>query len=115
MCEFTDAIQSNWPNYTIEPGISHDCHICTNGEDIDLDDYETLQIYDEASFSCGECNSCGSTFGGDRFNAHAIHKEAFGPDAKRPDDVHHVDICTDCLMFHANGDLPDDWQRHPST
>ncbi len=114
MCKFTNAIQRNWPDYIIAPGTSHDCDACTGGEDIDPDNHETLQMYDEESFSWCECDSCGSTFGGARFNAHAIHKEAFGPDAKRPDDIHHVDICTNCLMFHANGDLPEDWQRHSS-
>lgn len=113
MCKFTDAIDSNWPDYVIAPGASHSCHECTGGEDIDSDDYKALQAYDEGSFSWHECDSCSSTFGGNRFNAHAIHKEAFGPEAKRPNDVHHVDICVDCLMFHANGNVPEEWQRHP--
>ena len=109
MTDFTDAIAYNWPDYVIAPGSSTECHECTCGDDIDPNDIEALQAYDEGSFSWSECDSCGSTLGGDRHNAHAIHREAFGPDAKRPNDVHHVDICVDCLLFHANGDEPENW------
>ena len=110
MSKFTKAIERNWPDYTIAPGTSHKCDECTQGVEIDEDDIETLQMYNEGSFSWQECESCGSTLGGERHNAHAIHKEAFGPDAKQPDNVHHVDICIDCLIFYANGDEPENWE-----
>lgn len=104
--EFVDRIARNWPDYVIAPGSSATCEECTCGQEIDLDDDEALQLFDEASFSWAECDSCSSTLGGDRFNAHAIHVEAFGPNAKRPDDIHHISICVDCLMLHANGEEP---------
>jgi len=53
---------------------------------------------DEGSFSWSQCDSCGTTLGGDRHVAHAFTKEM---------EVIHLDICTNCHMFHANGDLPD--------
>jgi hypothetical protein len=135
MTNFTNAIQHNWADYVIAPGASRmdccvdhtpdctacdgdgydehntDCYDCKGTGNVPVEDIsdEELQIWDEGSFSWSECDSCGSTLGGSRYPAHAINKEAFGPDAKRPDDVHHIDICTDCLMFHANGDTPDEW------
>ena len=110
MCDFTDSIARNWPDYVIAPGTVRDCYECTQGEEIDSDDDQALQAYDEGGFSWSSCDSCGSRLGGNRYNAHAIHKEAFGPDAKRPNDTHHIDICADCLCFHANGDIPENWE-----
>ena len=127
---FIAAIAHNWPDYIIAVGASRleccvpsyardTCGVCSGDGCDDCADTgvellenisdELLQLFDEASFSWAECDSCGSRLGGNRHNAHAIHHEAFGPDAKRPDDIHHIDICTDCVMFHANGDLPEQW------
>jgi hypothetical protein len=137
MTNFTNAIQHNWADYIIAPGASRmdccvdhtpdctacngdgydehntDCHDCTGTGNVPVEEItdEELQLWDEGSFSWSECDSCGSTLGGSRYKAHAIHVEAFGPNAKRPDDIHHIEICVDCLMFHANGDKPDEWGR----
>lgn len=108
MSKFTDSINRNWPDYVISLGTSHSCNECTNGDEIDEDDCEAL---DEGHFSWQECDSCGSRLGGDRFNAHAIHHEAFGPNAKQPDNMYHIEICVDCLVFHANGDEPEEENR----
>lgn len=107
MSAFTDAIERNWPNFTIAPGSSAICPQCLNGAEIDPDNDEALQTLDEGSFSSFPCDSCGSKLGGDRFNAHAIHHEAFGPSAKQPEAIYHIDICVDCLMYVANGEEPD--------
>lgn len=100
MSKFTDAISANWPDYVIAPGAAPGKACCGGSHEEDED---------EGGFSWGPCESCGSTLGGNRYPAHAIHREAFGPGAKRPDDVHHIEICTDCLIWHANGDEPEDW------
>jgi len=106
---FMQAIQANWPgeDWTIATGASPGM-ACCGTEDLDRDDQETLQDYDEGSFSWESCDSCGSGLGGSRHKAHAIHREAFGPDAKQPDNVIHIEICVDCLIWHANGELPVD-------
>ncbi len=110
MCKFVKAIERNWPDYIIASGAVHDCYECTGGDDVDPNDDNALQTYNEGGFSWAECDSCGSRLGGNRYNSHAIHKEAFGPNAKQPSNVHHVDICDDCLSFHANGDTPENWE-----
>lgn len=71
----------------------------------------------EDSFSVSCCRSCGSTLGGARHPAHGViadtpEEAQFG---KRAADGHfygkpgieHFMVCTDCVMFHANGDLPE--------
>jgi hypothetical protein len=50
-------------------------------------------------FSWSSCESCGSQLGGSRHEAFTID-----PTTK---EVGELSICTDCLMFHANGDLPE--------
>ena len=65
---------------------------------------EDGSLFDEGGFSWGACDSCGSTFGGDRFVAHAF--DAGGT-------LCHLDICADCLQYHANGEPPAEWMRCP--
>ena len=55
----------------------------------------------EPSFSWGQCDSCGSTLGGDRDIAWLMPD-----DGKEPIEL---SICVDCVMFHANGELPETW------
>jgi hypothetical protein len=60
----------------------------------------------EPSFSWCQCDSCRSTLGGDR------HPAFFIPDAWPKDrslEPFEIDICTDCVMYWANGDEPDEW------
>ena len=56
--------------------------------------------YDEGNFSWSACESCGSTLGGNRYAAHGIIDG----------DVYHFDVCVDCLMYHANGEVPETWE-----
>ncbi len=58
---------------------------------------------DEGGFSWSPCESCGSTFGGNRYPAHGVI------DGRR----YHFHVCADCLSYHANGDEPDAWHRTP--
>ena len=108
MSKFTDAIDRNWNSnhFAIAPGATTSCDECFWGlsqkEKNDLSD-EDKQAWDEGSFSWSDCNSCGSLLGGDRFPAHAIEHN---PNHQ----IYHIDICVDCLMFHANGDKPEIWE-----
>ena len=106
---FVAAIVRNWPDYTVAAGAAPGFDCCGDHSA----ESDALAAADEGGFSYSPCDSCGSTFGGDRYPAHAIHLETFGPDAKRPGDVHHIEICVDCLMFHANGDEPETWDVSP--
>jgi hypothetical protein len=62
------------------------------------------EVGDEGHFSWSECDTCGCSLGGDRHAAHGLI--AYKPRARRTHLIH-LDVCTDCLFFVANGDLPD--------
>ena len=64
------------------------------------------QAYEQAyepSFSNRTCDSCGTYLAGDRHPAHGFLEGA----PVVGGEIVHLDICTDCVMFHANGDLPE--------
>lgn len=54
---------------------------------------------DPGGFSSGGCGVCGSPLGGDRFTWHALG------DGGRL--LHFDDACTDCVLYLANGDVPE--------
>lgn len=57
----------------------------------------------EPAFSWATCDGCGSTFGGNRFPGHGLIDG----------ELHHFEFCTDCVMYIANGDEPEEWRRTP--
>jgi hypothetical protein len=62
---------------------------------------ENDEICDEGGFSWSSCDTCGSVLGGMRYAGHAwIAVEG------KPDELIHLEVCTDCLCYIANGDLP---------
>lgn len=62
--------------------------------------YEAGEITPEPGFSWSACDICGSTLGGDREEWHWYDREenAVG---------HGDNACVDCVLFLANGDLPE--------
>ena len=53
----------------------------------------------ETHFAWSQCDSCGSALGGDRLTAYGLS-----------DDMEPIElsICVDCVMYHANGELPNE-------
>jgi len=49
-------------------------------------------------FSNSICDSCGTTLAGSRHAAHGVIDI----------DVEHFEVCVDCLMYHANGEVPEE-------
>jgi hypothetical protein len=91
---FLAAIDSRWAGYVLAVGCRGvQCEYAEGDEDHQC----------ESSFSWRECDSCGSHLGGDRGKA-----QAFEPAQDKPD-ITEIDICTDCRMWHANGELPENW------
>lgn len=112
MSKFTDSIEHYCEGLHVAVGPSACCQECRDAYDIpDSADNDTAQeqMTDEGGFSWSQCDSCGSQFGGDRYDAH-------GMDENWPNNgghLYHLSICADCLFFHANGDEPEDWYRTP--
>ena len=57
----------------------------------------------ESSFSWSDCDSCGSSLGGDRYPAYGTFRDD-------SDELQLVPlyICVDCVLFHANGVMPEE-------
>lgn len=113
MSKFTDSVEHYCEGLHIAVGAAACCSECRSTYDIDdsISDDEAQEIlYDaaEPSFSWHQCDSCGSTLGGDRHDAHGIAVSSTGFVADY--DPIHMSICSDCLIYHANGEEPEQWE-----
>jgi len=103
--EYIDNVEANLKGYKyISTGLCPGCDECYsafgNGNPKDfVDCVENGELVNEASFSHSPCGICGSHLGGDRFIWHWVDDDGHI--------VHEDDCCVDCLMYIANGDLPD--------
>ena len=90
------------------PGLCPGCDECGLEGVVSMDDlrYQEACDYEGEGFSRSSCDSCGTCEGGSR---HAAHAWPTGADrTATPATYVHLDICSDCLLFHANGDLPEE-------
>lgn len=111
LTEFEHAIQDNWPEDNhLSAGLCPTCPDCQRDHGMTPRAfhaaYENGEVPDEGSFSWRSCECCGSTFGGDRYAAHYLDDDG---------KIGHVEVCVDCLMFLANGDLPETWAAHAAS
>ena len=107
---FIKAVEHYCKGLHVSPGAAACCAECRSIYDLDddLSNDEAQEIlYDAAEpcFSWSQCDSCGSTLGGDRHEAHGIPHDFKAGD----DTIIHLSICSDCMLFHANGDEPESW------
>lgn len=77
------------------------CEACGLGDD--PSDHERDRA-EESHFSWRPCEACHTSLGGDRHPAHYLDDEG---------ELCHMNVCTDCLVFAANGDEPEDWRSKP--
>lgn len=62
--------------------------LCFDGEDL--------------GFTSRGCECCGSSMAGDRYMAKKI---------TAGNEIRDYSVCTDCINYIANGDIPDVWYR----
>ena len=74
-----------------------DCPACDGMGSRDYVDGDEVGEGPEPGFSWSPCEICGSSLGGDR---HAFHALSSG-------ELVHLDGCTDCVMYVANGEEPE--------
>ena len=74
------------------------CPTCGHEGVLTIEDED--ECSDELGFSAMACECCGSPLAGDRFAVTLHHSD---PDLSMP-----YRVCQDCLMYIANGDIPDD-------
>jgi hypothetical protein len=70
--------------------------------------WEAGEIVEEPHFSWSHCDTCGSALGGDRHDGHGILESG-----ESKGEMVHLSMCVDCLLYFANGDLPDQWESYP--
>lgn len=119
MTQFTEDFERNTRGLeSVNVGASAICQSCLDAYGIDPDDYgaehavtniakrdvidriqsDLVEMSGDSNFSWHACDGCGSTLGDNRHDAHAF--DANG-------EVVHLDVCTDCAMYIANGELPE--------
>jgi hypothetical protein len=107
MCQvFIDAVKRGCEGLTaVSTGLCPGCDQCRSDYGIEAGESEAFDLAiqngsvpNEPYFSWRPCVICGSSFGGDREPAHAI--DANG------ELVHLGGACVDCMLYLANGDLP---------
>jgi len=106
--QFIAAVEHYCEGLIVSPG-------CRGSQCEYADGYEDHQC--EASFSWHQCDSCGSRLGGDRTPASGIitgcyddkeTEQAIADSGKC--EIIDLSICVDCVLFHANGDVPETWR-----
>ena len=92
----------------VSPGLSASCEVCRTAHgDISEEEFRELLEHggadDEGGFSWHRCDSCNTGLGGNRSAAHGFTT------INGEDTLVHLDICDDCMLYLANGDLPERW------
>lgn len=110
MSKYTDSIEHNCEGIdNISPGICYTCEQCQSNYNMEADELmeamDTQEVIDEGSFSWSSCDTCGSGLGGNRYIAHGRIRGGINMYG-----IIHLEICTDCLMYFANGDEPENWK-----
>jgi len=107
--EWKARVDGYWEGLHVFAGPAFECPDC-GLEGVRSDDRNAQERYDSACdshFSWSKCESCGG-LAGDR---HAVHYQSDpmvfgGVDGQIISG--HANVCVDCLMYIANGDVPDD-------
>ena len=96
---FVEAVNHYCKGYAVVPGC--------RGEQCEYANDDNHQC--EPSFCWRKCDSCGSRLGGDRTPATMIPLDYKAGE----DTMIECEICTDCLFYWANDDLPETWRASP--
>ncbi len=86
----------------VNSGTASCCEQCRWDFGLEEDDPAWAELSDEGGFSWHQCDTCGSQLGGHRYSGHGFDSDGT---------VVHLSMCEDCLLFFANGDVPDESSR----
>jgi len=96
--DFLQAIEHNCKGYIVSTGCRGTvCQYADSPDDV--------EHFCEASFGVYGCDSCGSNLAGDRLPGTMIPLNYKAGE----DTMIDIELCIDCVLFWANGDLPDNW------
>lgn len=113
MSEYTDAVERGLKGLAaVSTGICPGCEQCRedHAPDLTMEEFEKAwqngDFWEGDSFSMQRCGICGTRMGGDRYVWHWLDEEG-----KLSGIQHEDDCCQDCVLFLANGDEPEQWER----
>lgn len=106
MSAYTDRVEANLQGlHAVSTGACPGCPECMDRDGF-TDKHEhkiawrNCRLIEEPHFSWCSCDICGSRLGGNRYRWHALDHN---------DEILHFEYaCTDCVMFLANGDEPEE-------
>lgn len=85
-------------------GMCPDCEYCADSFGLTVDAYnrqlEQGIIEWGTDISSRWCDSCGTRTLGDRYPCHWTCDDG---------SIGHGDVCTDCYVYHSNGEEPEQW------
>ncbi len=104
--DFLDSIEASLEGLEAcsSGGYLEDCGECP--DDLEYENGVNYDDSDSDGFSYSSCDSCGSTLGGDRSVAHGVVA-----DGQYRGEFVHMEWCVDCVMYHANGELPENLEE----
>ena len=102
LSRYAQAVESNLKGIiAISTGILGACPVCQNEHGMGPRAFygacERGEIPDEGNFSWSSCESCGSTLGGNRYDAHGLYSNG---------GLIHFSVCSDCVQYLNYGDEP---------
>ena len=112
MSKFVEAFERGTSGKRgVSTGECPGCVRCAEQHDMSLAEHERAwragEVDSEGSFSWRPCGICGTTLGGNR---HVWHWIRGGDESGKGGEIEHEDdMCTDCMLFSANGDEPESW------
>ena len=117
MSAYTDAVSAGLEGmHGVSTGECPGCEVCAERHGMTSDEHDhawrECAVEDEPSFSWRPCGICGSTLGGDRHTWHWLSIRAWPDGTHEIREINHEDdVCTDCVLYLANGDEPEEWRR----
>ncbi len=114
MSEYTEAVKTNMKDReAVSTGACPGCKVCQEAFNYCCERsfqaaYDAGDICNKGNFGKLPCDCCGSSLGGDRYSGHYILPDDKGRIVGQP--IEHMSICTDCLIYLANGDEPENWE-----
>ncbi len=99
--EYMESVRSGLEGIeAVSSGVCPGCTMCADRHELTLDELEVAwssgEVYEEAYFGEG-CDACGTWLAGNLYLSHGLIDG----------EIVELELCTDCVLYIANGDVPE--------